>query len=41
MKRKENTTLGALRKSKYASQSIQEEMAKNLREKLQEGSSTF
>lgn len=41
MKRKENTTLGALRKSKYAPQSIQEEMAKNLREKLQEGSSTF
>ena len=41
MKRKENTTLGALRKSKYAPQTIQEEMAKNLREKLQEGSPTF
>ncbi|MDG1711743.1 MAG: magnesium chelatase, partial [Flavobacteriaceae bacterium] len=41
MKRKENTTLGALRKSKYAPQSIQEEMAKNLRKKLHEGSPTF
>ena len=41
MNRKENTTLGALLKSSYSPQTIQEEMAKNLREKLQKGIPTF
>ena len=37
MTRKENTTLGALKeKREYAPQTIQEEMAQNLREQLQE-----
>ena len=41
MNRKENTTLGALLKSSYSPQTIQEEMSKNLREKLQKGIPTF
>lgn len=38
---KENTTLGALKKSDYTPQTIQEEMAKNLRMKLKKGITTF
>ena len=38
---KENTTLGALKKSDYTPQTIQEEMAKNLRIKLKKGITTF
>ena len=41
MNRKENTTLGALLKSSYSPQTIQEEMAKNLRVKLKKGIPTF
>ena len=38
---KENTTPGALKKSDYTPQTIQEEMAKNLRMKLKKGITTF
>ena len=41
MTRKENTTLGALKKSGYTPISIQEEMAQNLRKHLKSGKSTF
>ena len=41
MNKKENTTLGDLLKSDYTPQTIQEEMAKNLRVKLKKGIPTF
>ena len=41
MTRKENTTLGALKKSGYTPLTIQEEMAQNLRQQLKSGKSTF
>ena len=41
MTRKENTTLGALKKSGYTPLTIQEEMAQNLRQHLKSGKSTF
>ena len=41
MTRKENTTLGALKKSGYTPLTIQEEMAQNLRQHLKSGNSTF
>ena len=41
MKRKENSTLGNLRKSGYLPQSIQEEIASNLRNRLSSGKATF
>jgi len=34
-------TLGALKKTAYQPQSIQEELAKNLRDRLQKGEPTF
>src|SRR6056300_323594 len=41
MKEKEITTLGELKKSGYQTQSIQQELAKNLKRKLQKGEQTF
>ena len=41
MTRKENTTLGALKKSGYTPLTIQEEMAQNLRQHLKSGKKTF
>ena len=41
MTKKENTTLGALKKSGYTPISIQEEMAQNLRKHLKSGKNTF
>src|SRR6056300_229751 len=41
MKEKEITTLGELKKSGYQTQSIQQELAKNLKQKLQKGEQTF
>jgi magnesium chelatase subunit I len=41
MKRKENSTLGDLKKSGYLPQSIQEEIASNLRNRLKSGKATF
>ena len=41
MTRKENTTLGALKKSGYTPLTIQEEMAQNLRQHLKNGKNTF
>src|SRR5210317_2310103 len=41
MKEKEITTLGELKKSGYQTQSIQQEISKNLKRKLQKGEQTF
>ena len=41
MKEKEITNIGQLKKSGYQAQSIQKELAKNLKLKLQKGEQTF
>src|SRR6056300_2039523 len=41
MKEKEITTLGELQKTEYQPESIQKELARNLREKIRKGESTF
>ena len=41
MTRKENTTLGALKKSGYTPLTIQEELAQNIRQQLKSGKNTF